>query len=136
MPITELNHVDLAVSDLERSLAFYLDVLGPLGAGIDARYPSYRGTEEVVYLTLGATTTMGLRKADGGSHAYYAVGIEHFAVFVDRREEVDETYARLQEMGARIHFPPEPDNDLPGYWAVFFFDPDGMRVEVAHWDRG
>ena len=135
MPITELNHVDLAVSDLDRSLAFSLDVLGPLGAEIFDRYPSYRGTEEVVYLRLGASTTMGLRKADGGRHAYYDVGIEHFAVFVDRREEVDETYARLQAMGAEIHVPPEADNDLEGYWAVFFFDPDGMRVEVAHWPR-
>ncbi len=136
MPIQELNHIDLAVGDLRRSLDFYLAVFGPLGCVEDGRYPSYRGTEEVVYLQMGPSTTMGLRQADGGRHDYYGVGIEHFAVFVDRREEVDETYARLLEMGARIHFPPEPDNDLDGYWAVFFFDPDGMRVEVAHWPRG
>jgi catechol 2,3-dioxygenase-like lactoylglutathione lyase family enzyme len=44
MPIKRLDHVDLAVRDVERSLAFYLAVLGPLGVGEAFRYPTYRGT--------------------------------------------------------------------------------------------
>jgi catechol 2,3-dioxygenase-like lactoylglutathione lyase family enzyme len=134
VPITGLHHIDLAVSDLERSLRFYLDVLGPLGAEEEARYKTYRGTEEVVYLRLGSQA-LGLRPADGGEHRYYGVGIEHFAVFVDDREEVDETYRRCIDLGANIHHPPEEDNDEPGYWAMFVFDPDGIRLEVAHWPR-
>jgi glyoxylase I family protein len=132
MPITGLHHVDLAVSDLERSLEFYLAVLGPLGVGVGERYPTYRGTEEVVYLRIG-DQFVGLRPADGGEHRYYEVGIEHLAVFVDRREEVDETYERCMALGATVQFPPQEDRDEPGYWAVFFNDPDGMRLEVAHW---
>jgi glyoxylase I family protein len=76
---------------------------------------------------------LGLRPADGGEYRYYHVGVEHLAVFVDRRNEVDETYERCVELGVRIHHPPEEDNDEPGYWALFFFDPDGFRIEVAHW---
>jgi catechol 2,3-dioxygenase-like lactoylglutathione lyase family enzyme len=132
VPIVGLHHVDLAVADLERSLTFYLGVLGPLGAEEVYRYPSYRGTEEVVYLRLGAQV-LGLRPADGGEHRYYEVGIEHFAVFVDSRQEVDETHRRCLELGASIHFPPQEDRDEPGYWALFVFDPDGIRLEVAHW---
>jgi catechol 2,3-dioxygenase-like lactoylglutathione lyase family enzyme len=134
MPIVGLHHLDLAVSDLSRSLAFYLDLLRPLGAEEAFRYPTYRGSEEVVYLRLGQQY-LGLRPADGGEHRYYEVGIEHLAVFVDRREEVDQTYARSLELGARVHFPPQEDRDEPGYWALFVFDPDGFRVEVAHWPR-
>ena len=48
-----IHHVDLAVSDVERSLAFYLALLGPLGLREWERFPSYRGTEEIVYLCLG-----------------------------------------------------------------------------------
>ena len=132
MPIRGLHHIDLAVGDFERSLRFYLDVLGPLGAEEAVRYKTYRGTEEVAYLKLG-TQYLGLRPADGGEHRYYEVGIEHFAVFVDSREEVDETYRRCVEMGANIHHPPEEDNDEPGYWAMFVWDSDGIRLEVAHW---
>src|SRR3954463_102837 len=50
-----IHHVDLAVADVERSLAFYLDLLGPLGWEESVRYSSYRGTEEVVYLKDAAT---------------------------------------------------------------------------------
>ena len=132
MPITTLHHVDLAVTDLERSLAFYNAILGPLGASEAFRYPSYRGTEEVVYLRLGRGF-LGLRKADGGEHNYYEVGIEHLAVVVDKRDEVDQTYERCLELGVKVHHPPQEDRDEPGYWALFFFDPDGMRIEVFHW---
>lgn len=132
MPARGINHVDLAVSDVERSLAFYLAVLGPAGLREYERYPTYRRTEEVVYLEFSGTY-LGLRPADGGSHHYYEVGIEHLAFFVDTREEVDAAYQRCLELGARIHFPPEDDRDLENYYALFVFDPDGIRVEVACW---
>jgi catechol 2,3-dioxygenase-like lactoylglutathione lyase family enzyme len=132
MPITGLHHVDLAVRDVGRSLAFYLRILGPLGLREAERTASYRGTEEVVYLHAGRQM-LGLRRADGGEHHYYDVGIEHLAFFVERPEEVDETYERCLQHQVTIHFPPQAGRDHPGYWAVFFFDPDGFRVEVAHW---
>jgi catechol 2,3-dioxygenase-like lactoylglutathione lyase family enzyme len=134
VPISGIHHVDLAVRDVERSLTFYLAVFGPLGAAEAFRSPTYRGSEQVVYVRLGGQY-LGLRRADGGEHRYYDVGIEHLAVFVDRREEVDETYRRCLALGTRIHFPPQEDRDEPGYWALFFFDPDGFRIEVAHWTR-
>lgn len=65
VPIKAIHHVDLAVRDVERSLAFYLAVLGPLGVKEDCRFRSYRGTEEVVYLSIG-DQLLGLRPADGG----------------------------------------------------------------------
>ena len=110
-----IHHVDLAVSDVERSLAFYLAVLGPLGLHEWERFPSYRGTEEIVYLALGDREQyFGLRPADGGEHRYYDVGLEHLAFYVDTREEVDAAYRRCLDIGARVHFPPEEDRDLEG----------------------
>jgi catechol 2,3-dioxygenase-like lactoylglutathione lyase family enzyme len=132
-----IHHVDLAVADVERSLAFYLDLLGPLGWAEGIRYPTYRGTEEVVYLVRGEVRDggLGLRPADGGTYRYYDVGVEHIAVEVDRREDVDEAHARCLASGANVHFPPEEDRDEPGYYAFFVFDPDGIRVEVFCWPR-
>ena len=140
MPAKWLHHLDLAVSDVERSLAFYLDLLGPLGWEVMRRYPTYRGTEEVVYLgpqgepEAGRLSTgFGLRRADGGAHQYYGVGVEHIAFEVDTKDEVEEAYARAVASGATIHFPPEEDRDEPGYHAFFVFDPDGIRFEVFTW---
>jgi catechol 2,3-dioxygenase-like lactoylglutathione lyase family enzyme len=94
-----------------------------------ARYPTYRGTEEAVHISVG-DTWIGFRPADGGKHVHYEVGLEHLGLEVDSREEVDEAHRRAVEMGAKIHFPPEEDRDIPGYWAFFVFDPDGFRVEL------
>ena len=134
MPAKGIHHVDLAVADVERSLSFYLGLLGPLGWVEEVRYPTYRGTEEVVYLKEPATwTRLGLRPADGGAHRYYEVGLEHLAFEVDSRDEVDAAHERCVADGAEIHHPPEMDSDIDGYYAFFVFDPDGMRIEVFAW---
>jgi catechol 2,3-dioxygenase-like lactoylglutathione lyase family enzyme len=131
-----IHHVALAVGDVERSYAFYLDLLGPLGWEESDRFTTYRGTEPEWLLQCGQQY-FGIRPADGGVHRYYEVGIEHLAFQVDRRDEVDDAYARCLAAGANIHFPPEEDNDLgaDGYYAFFVFDPDGIRIEVFCWPQ-
>jgi glyoxylase I family protein len=129
VPVRGIQHVDLTVRDVERSLDFYRELLEPLGLEEAARYPSYRGTEEVVYLRFGAQW-LGLRPADGGEHRYYDVGLEHLAFEVDSRAEVDDAHRRCQDIGADIHHAPEYDRDVDGHYAFFVFDPDGLRIEV------
>ena len=137
MPARGIQHVDLCVRDVGRSLAFYLGILGilgPLGLEEDLRVASYRGTEEVVYLRFGGQN-LGLRRADGGGHTYYDVGIEHLAFEVDDRAEVDEAYQRCVSAGGKIQSPPEEHylDDGEDYYAFFAFDPDGIRIEVFYW---
>ncbi|MGH2963360.1 MAG: VOC family protein [Solirubrobacterales bacterium] len=129
MPARGIQHIDLAVADVERSLEFYFELLGPLGLERAAGYQSYRGTEQVVHVSFG-DQWLGFRPADGGTHTYYDVGIEHLAFWVDTRDEVEDAYRRCVEIDANIHYPPEEDRDIEGYYAFFVFDPDGIRVEV------
>ena len=82
-----------------------------------------------VYLSFG-DEWLGLRPADGGTHRDYGVGLEHLAFEVDTSEEVDAAHQRCLQRGDRIHHPPEQDSDIPGYYAFFVFDPDGLRIEV------
>lgn len=90
------------------------------------RYPTYRGTEEVVYLHFG-DDGLGLCSAD----RYYDVGLEHLEFEVDTSEEVDAAYERYLRRGDRIRCPPEEDSDIPGCYAFFVFDPDGFRISRA-----
>ncbi len=133
MPARKIQHVDLAVADVERSLSFYRMLLEPLGLREYDRAPSYRGTEEVIYLQFG-TSYLGLRPADSGSYRHYDVGLEHLAFQTDTREEVDEAHRRCVSAGTTIHSPPEEhyvDKDEEDYYAFFVFDPDGIRIEVV-----
>ena len=101
MPARGIQHVDLAVGDVERSLAFYSALLGPLGLRERFRVTSYRGTEEVVYLEIGVQG-FGLRPADDGPYQHYGVGIEHLGFEVDRADEVDEAYERCIAAGGTM----------------------------------
>lgn len=134
VPARGIQHVDLAVGDVERSLAFYCGVLGPLGLKEKYRLPTYRHTEEVVYLEYGVQG-FGLRPADGGVYRYHEIGIEHLAFEVDKRDEVDEAYQRCVSCGGKVQSPPGPHyvEDGEDYYAFFAFDPDGIRIEVFCW---
>ncbi len=106
MPARKIQHVDLAVADVERSLAFYRMLFEPLGLTEYDRTTTYRGTEEVIYLQFGRSF-LGLRPADGGSYQHYGVGLEHLAFQADTREEVDEAHERCISAGATVESPPQ-----------------------------
>jgi glyoxylase I family protein len=128
-----IQHVDLAVTEVERTLAFYRMLLEPLGLAEYGRMTSYRGSEEVVYLRFGRSF-LGLRPADGGEYRHYAPGIEHLAFEVETRAEVDAAHQRCRDAGVRIESPPQEhylDRPEEDYYAFFAFDPDGIRVEVV-----
>ena len=57
------------------------------------------------------------------------------AFVVDGQGEVDDAFQRCASIGARIHHPPEQDQDqdMKGYYAFFVFDPDGIGIEVCSW---
>ena len=60
--------------------------------------------------------------------------LHHLAFRAGSRAEVDRLHASLVEIGATIVHPPReyPEYTPPGYYAVFFKDPDGIQYEVVH----
>jgi glyoxylase I family protein len=134
-----MHHLDLVVSDLERSVAFYRELLGPLGYVRDGDITGERG-ERVVYIGhISAHTAVGLRERQSNSHAIpydrYAVGVHHIAFGAPSRDVVDERAAWLRERGATIESAPAEYDYIAGYYAVFFYDPDGIKLEIVHVPR-
>jgi catechol 2,3-dioxygenase-like lactoylglutathione lyase family enzyme len=131
---TGVHHVDLVVADLERSLAFYRAVLGPLGWYGLSDAPGERG-ETISYL-YGPGSSIGLRQAPDPATALpvdrYRVGLHHLCLEVDTRTAVDEAAERLRGLGAAISDGPREFPEYrPGYYAVFFADPDGIKLELV-----
>jgi catechol 2,3-dioxygenase-like lactoylglutathione lyase family enzyme len=129
-----LGHVDLVCRDVERSLVFYAGVFGPLGLQAPHVVEGERG-EPIHYLRFPGegSGSIGLRRAfDEQAFRLYAPGLHHLALAVDSREDVDAAYASALAAQAEVlHAPRFWPQYHPGYYATFFLDPDGFRLEVA-----
>ena len=132
-----VHHIDLVVSDLERSLLFYRGLLRPLGYVSEGPIRGERG-EVVVYLSrLEGGTSIGLRAAQSAAreppYDRYGVGVHHIAFGAPSRAAVDERAAWLREQRAEIESGPQDYDYIPGYYAVFFADPDGLKLEYVYY---
>ena len=131
MRTSGVHHVDLVVSSIERSLTFYRELLAPLGFHRIGEVEGERG-ETIWYLT-GPEVALGLREAQTeGAYDRYRIGIHHLAFEAWSRALVDERAAWLAERGAEIESEPQEYGYMPGYYAVFFYDPDGIKLEIVH----
>jgi glyoxylase I family protein len=127
----QMHHIDLTVADLARSAPFYEAVLSFLGYrrvrdeanGIDWDFAMTEGT-----------CSVGIKPARRQRlHDRYSTGLHHFAWAADSREDVDRLHALLREVGATIlDAPAEYPHYGTGYYAVFFADPDGLKLEFVH----
>jgi glyoxylase I family protein len=126
-----VHHVDLVVSSIERSLPFYRDLLAPLGYHRISEVEGERG--ETIWYLGGPEVALGLREAQtDGAHDRYRIGVHHVAFEAWSRGLVDERAAWLADSGAEIESEPQEYGYMPGYYAVFFYDPDGIKLEIVH----
>jgi glyoxylase I family protein len=134
--MSAIDHLDLVVTSLERSLDFYRGLLEPLGYVRLSEIAGERG-EHVVYLgRIGGMGSVSLREAQSVAHPVpydrYGVGLHHLAFSASSRSAVDERAAWLRHRGAQIESDPREYDYTPGYYAVFFYDPDGLKLEIVH----
>jgi catechol 2,3-dioxygenase-like lactoylglutathione lyase family enzyme len=128
-----IHHVDIVVSSIERSLPFYRELLGPLGWHGISEVEGERG--ETIWYLLGHEAQIGLREAqskDRGGYDRYKIGLHHLAIEAASRAAVDERAEWLRRNGALVESDPQEYTYSPGYYAVFFYDPDGMKLEILH----
>ena len=127
-----VHHVDLVVSSIGRSLPFYTELLRPLGYHDVGQVQGERG--ETIWYLSGPGTSVGLREAQSESDAYdrYRVGLHHLAFEAGSRSEVDERAAWVRSQGLDLESEPQEYAYMPGYYAVFFYDPDGLKLEIVH----
>ena len=137
--MSPIDHLDLVVTSLDASLDFYRGLLEPLGYVRVSEIEGERG-ERVVYVgRVGEVGEVSLREAQSDAHPVpydrYGVGLHHLAFAAGSREAVDERAAWLRERGAIIESGPEEYRYSPGYYAVFFYDPDQIKLEIVHRPR-
>jgi len=130
---TGIHHLDVVVSSIERSLPFYRDLLGPLGWHGVSEVQGERG--ETIWYLWGPGSSVGVREAQSERERpfdRYEVGLHHIAFEAASHAVVNERAEWLRANGVEIESGPEEYWYQPGYYAVFFYDPDGLKLEIVH----
>ena len=127
-----VHHIDLSVSDVAAARRVYGPVLEFLGYTMVKDRPD--GCEWDLQGREPFGASIGIRVAtSGGGHDRYAPGLHHLAWRVESRQAVDAAHALLVEHGIPVLDPPAHYPQYSGdYYAVFFADPDGLKLEIVH----
>lgn len=125
VPAHRFDHVDLRVVNMAEAGAFYRTLLPALGFTLRMEIEGWLQFEAP-----GATATEFFGITEDPAHV---VNQTRIAFAAASRARVDELATRLREIGAR-------DVDGPGfeaedYYAVYFEDPSGNRLEIVHRTR-
>jgi catechol 2,3-dioxygenase-like lactoylglutathione lyase family enzyme len=123
--VVGIDHLVISVGDFKRSKAFYGKVLGFLGFKLESSYPDMAGWSN-------GKTLFWIAAADaqGKKHKYRKgdIGFHHYAFELASRKDVDDLGAFLAKNKMNVVDPP---GEYYGrsYYAVYFTDPDGMKLE-------
>ena len=123
-----IDHISIAVRDLQRSAAFYAEILAPLDltrlvdrpqtVGFGKRYPE---------LWLNARPEMSPIAADTGAH---------IALRAPNPEAVTTFHAAALAAGGTCDGLPGPRQAaMTTYFGAFIRDPDGNRIEAVNFPR-
>jgi catechol 2,3-dioxygenase-like lactoylglutathione lyase family enzyme len=122
--VVAIDHLVIRVSDYQKSKLFYGHLFRFLGFEVSEEYPQAIGWTN-------GKTRFWIAPADarrrGHKHRIGEVGFHHYAFGLRSRRDVDELEQFLRRMDATIVDP--AGEYYHDYYAVFFLDPDGLKLE-------
>ena len=127
--INGIAHIQLSVSNMERSVPFYKKLLHSLGMVTLFEDPE-------AFYCIGSRTGVAISPIDPQfkDQPYHQrrAGLHHVCFRARSREDVDAIYQTAMELQAKIIHAPEEGHWAPGYYSVLFEDPDGIRIEANY----
>jgi catechol 2,3-dioxygenase-like lactoylglutathione lyase family enzyme len=127
-----LHHIDLTVTDVANARPLYdlfLTHAGFASKGFGADWAGW-GLAGRRY----PCVTLNQARGENATrrHDRYSAGLHHLALAARDRGDVDALHAKLVAAGATILDPPAEYPEYgAGYYAVFFADADGLKLEYA-----
>lgn len=124
-----LHHVEIYVSNLDKSKAFWGWFLNELG------YTKYQEWDLGISWKFGETYLVFVQVGERFSDVPYhrcQVGLNHLAFHARSKRHVDEMTEMLKEKGISILYADKtPYAGGENHYAVFFEDPDRIKVELV-----
>ena len=142
--VTAVDHIYIAVTDLDRSEAFYDSVMRLLG--FRKGTTPIAGERHLHYFNPVTQYSLRAAKTAGRTHDSYSPGLHHLCFRVASTTDVDSAARELCALGIEASAPRHYPEYAADYYATFFTDPDGIRLEVVahrrmrtiirdHWDQ-
>jgi catechol 2,3-dioxygenase-like lactoylglutathione lyase family enzyme len=122
-----IGYITLGTNDLKRGAAFYDTLLAELGAKRMMEHPG----QFVAWTTAVDQPGLSLTVPFDGQPASVGNGVM-VALQADSREQVDRVYAQAIDLGAEDEGKPGLREGIPGFYAGYFRDPDGNKLNVFH----
>ena len=126
LPEITPGHIGLSVTDLDRSLAFYQDVLN-----LEVLQRSDDAGRRFAFLGAGGRLFLTLWQQSSGSFEPRHAGLHHLAFQVPTLEQVQAAETKLRARGQVPRYDGVvPHREGAESAALFFTDPDGIRLEI------
>jgi catechol-2,3-dioxygenase len=120
------GHVGLNVSNLANSKAFYEKIFG-----LQAAFESNEAKQRFAFMGDGERLMLTLWQQSDGRFADNRPGLHHLSFEVDSIQDVLAIESKLREAGLKIIYDGiVPHGEGQSSAALFFEDPDGIRLEV------
>lgn len=131
--LQRIGHILFAVRDLERSKAFYTNILGfkvleqdPEHGGLFLSLGEYGNTLDL----FPSTNPDAYPRQKAGLGMRDGLGVKHTAFAVATEEDLSQAYFALQDAGVAIHRAVDHESQK----SIYFFDPDDNMLEIV-WER-
>jgi len=123
-----IGYVTLGTNDLPRAAAFYDALLGVIGAG-----RAMESERFIAWAVAPDKPMLGVIKPYDGKAATAGNGTM-VAIALDSNAKVDALYRKAMELGAKDEGAAGP-RQLPGFYAGYFRDPDGNKLNCYCWTQ-
>ncbi|MFA5022632.1 MAG: VOC family protein [Patescibacteria group bacterium] len=124
-----IGHIRMLASNFKESYSFYKDIFEALG------YNQVSNKEnKATWVKDGYGIMLGQAKINDYQYKYGMPGIHHLCLKAASVDQVDKLYNLALKKEVHIYEPPKKyPNYTDKYYAVFFGDPDGIKLEVAYY---
>jgi glyoxylase I family protein len=126
-----IDHIFLAVSDLDRSERFYDGVMKILGFRTNTF--TNEGDHHIQYYNRHFGLVLRPAHSGASKHDPLSPGVHHLCFRVEDVATVDSIAKRLSEVNVPCSPPQLYPEYAPDYYAIFFCDPDAIRLEVTNY---
>ncbi len=126
-----IDHIYITVSDLTRSEIFYDQVLLDTLCFRKNKF-ELNGDPHIQYFNRHFGYVLRPSRVQS-AHNPYASGLHHLCFRVDSASEVSTVATKLRSIGIKASEGKLYPEYAPDYWATFFTDPDGIRLEITNY---